>query len=220
MEVLLKVKRLIVFLSVSLTIIFMSACGSTTNDPEQSEEPQTENEVNELDEESEMKDDDEIVPKNDEGSEEDKKEPQPNSLENDDSATLTKSDNQDFSLYLLDGYELTGEEPRKDVLYFKDEDHYFTRIELLPVDHNLDDATDTIKAQLEAVSPDVTKGEAPAGHDWLNDATIYTSHNNEDRVNAYLIPKDKFLLKLTIFTDVDDDHVDPFLRMAETIDSN
>ncbi|RST75316.1 hypothetical protein D4T97_008690 [Siminovitchia acidinfaciens] len=132
-------------------------------------------------------------------------------------AFLKESDNQDYSLYVLPDYELTGEEPRKDVLYLKENDTLFMRIELLPKDANLDNEIETVKSQLESVSSDI-KESKPEGHEWLKDAAGFTADNGNDRVSAYLIPQSEWLLKLTIFTPVKESAEDPFLKMAETIE--
>lgn len=207
-------KRFIFILLASLLLNFMTACGSSPNEVES----QNDQDVDETAEPDLKESSDD--PKLDNVRSKIK-----NIIVNDRSAKkqkaiLTESDNQNYALYLLDNYELTGEEPRKDVLYFKENDQFFMRIELLQKSQKMDEAIDTIKAQLEAVSSNVTEMEAPAGHDWLNNAVIYSSNHNKDQVNAYLVPRDDFLLKLTIFTNIEEDHVEPFLTMAETIEQN
>ena len=49
-------------------------------------------------------------------------------------AQLTKSDNQNFSLYVLPNFELTAEEPYKDLLFLSEDDTNSMRIEILPAD--------------------------------------------------------------------------------------
>ncbi|MFD1705715.1 hypothetical protein ACFSCZ_03000 [Siminovitchia sediminis] len=132
-------------------------------------------------------------------------------------AFLKQSDNQDFSLFVLPEYELTGEEPRKDVLYMKENDTLFMRIELLPKDANIEQETETVKSQLESVSSDIKK-TLPDHHDWLKNASGFTAENDQDRVSAYLIPQGNDLLKLTIFTPSQQQAEDPFLAMAKTIE--
>jgi hypothetical protein len=134
-------------------------------------------------------------------------------------AFLRESDNQDFSLHVLPDYELTGEEPRKDVLYFKENDSQFMRIELLPSSTPLNEAAETAREQLEAVSPDVKEVKPSDSDAWLKEALIYQAENGQDQTIALLIPKKEFLLKLTIFTSADHPMEDPFLKMAETIES-
>lgn len=137
--------------------------------------------------------------------------------EKEETAFLKESDNQDYSLYVLPDYELTGEEPRKDVLYLKENDTLFMRIELLPADAELNDEIETAKSQLESVSSDIKEAK-PQGHEWLKDAAGFTADNGNEKVSAYLIPQKDWLLKLTIFTPVKENAEDPFLKMAETIE--
>lgn len=132
-------------------------------------------------------------------------------------AFLKKSDNQDYSLYVLADYELTGEEPQKDILYLKEEDTLFMRIELLPANANLNDEIETIKTQLKSVSSDIKEAK-PQGHEWLKNATGLTAEDGNERVSTYLIPQKDWLLKLTLFTPANEDAEDPFLKMAETIE--
>ncbi len=131
-------------------------------------------------------------------------------------AFLKKSDNQDYSLYVLPDYELTGEEPQKDILYLKEEDTLFMRIELLPANAHLNDEMETMKTQLESVSSDIKEAK-PQGHEWLKNATGLTAEDGNEKVSIYLIPQKNWLLKLTLFTPAKEDAEDPFLKMAETI---
>ncbi|MBS4217947.1 hypothetical protein KHA96_06375 [Bacillus sp. FJAT-49711] len=135
-----------------------------------------------------------------------------------DTAFLRSSDNQDYSLYVLPEFELTGEEPNKDVLYLKENDRHFMRIELLPNESNIDEAVQTIKDQLTAVNSNVKQLKAEDSQKWLENAHIFQAENNEERVTAYIINKGDFILKLSIFTKIEDNYIDPFLKMAETIE--
>ncbi|WP_026583108.1 hypothetical protein [Bacillus sp. J33] len=133
-----------------------------------------------------------------------------------DTAFLKHSDNQSYSMYVLPGYELTAEEPNKDVLYFTENDQVFMRIELLPDDADWKMAEENTKAQLSAVSEDVQSGEAPAD-EFYKDATVWKAEQNGEKVSSYLIKKDDLSLKLTLFNKEDADHEEAFLQMAKTI---
>ncbi len=97
---------------------------------------------------------------------------QMNGQEKEETAFLKESDNQDFSLYVLPGYELTGEEPQKDVLYLKEKDTLFMRIELLPADADLNVEIETAKSQLESVSSEI-KNAKPDRYKWLKGSRLY-----------------------------------------------
>lgn len=226
-----KMKCLSIFL---LAAIMLTACGTTKKEQNGADEKENSGAVNQeagqqedngeetekdTDADEQQKDSDEAT---DNGSDkvrlmEKNLTYQLNGETKEETAFLTESDNQDYSLYILPDYELTGEEPRKDVLYFKDNDTLFMRIELLPKDANLEDEIRTAKSQLESVSSDIKEAK-PEGHEWLNDASAFTADNGEDKVSAYLVPQNDWLLKLTIFTTAKESTEDPFLKMAETID--
>ncbi|MBS4207810.1 hypothetical protein [Bacillus sp. FJAT-50079] len=141
-----------------------------------------------------------------------------NGTSHEDTAFLKESDLQNYSLYVLPEYTLTGEEPGKDVLYLTENDVHFMRIEILPKDVNVEDAIETIKGQLSAVSENVEKITSHGDSDWLSEASIFEANNDEDKVSAYFIPKQDYFVKLTIFSKVNDDYKDPFLKMAETLE--
>ncbi|GIN19126.1 hypothetical protein [Siminovitchia fordii] len=142
---------------------------------------------------------------------------QMNGQEKEETAFLKESDNQDFSLYVLPGYELTGEEPQKDVLYLKEKDTLFMRIELLPADADLNVEIETAKSQLESVSSEI-KNAKPDRYKWLKGAAGFTADNGNEKVSVFLVPQKDRLLKLTIFTPTKEDMEDPFLTMAGTIE--
>ncbi|PWW19893.1 hypothetical protein DFO73_11887 [Cytobacillus oceanisediminis] len=133
-----------------------------------------------------------------------------------DTAFLKHSDNQNYSMYVLPGYELTAEEPNKDVLFFTENDQVFMRIELLPEDADWSMIEENTKAQLGAVSEDVQNAEAPAD-EFFKDATVMKAEQNGQKGSAYLVKKDDLSLKLTLYTKEDADHEEAFLQMAKTI---
>ncbi|MBS4198753.1 hypothetical protein KHA93_03695 [Bacillus sp. FJAT-49732] len=140
-----------------------------------------------------------------------------NKEKKEDTAFLRSSDNQDYSLYILPEFELTGEEPNKDVLYLKENDRHFMRIEILPSETDMDDSVSTIKEQLTAVNSEVTQLQVKHSK-WLENAHIYQAEKDDEVVTAYLLKKDDQILKLTIFTTKELNYLDPFLKMAETIE--
>lgn len=131
-------------------------------------------------------------------------------------AFLKKSDNMDYSLYVLPEYELTGEEPNKDVLFFKEDDLHFMRIELIPDGQDEAMLEENTIAQLEAVSEDVQPAEVPEG-DAFQNAKGFTADNGEDAVSAYIIHNDQADVKISIFSKTGAQHQDAFLKMAATI---
>ena len=131
-------------------------------------------------------------------------------------ASLQKSDNQQFSMYVLPGFELTAEEPNKDIVMLSENGHIFMRIELLPANADWNAIEENTKSQLEVINPDITMLELP-NNDFYKDAIAMKTSSKQDIVTAYLIKNSEQPLKLTIFFEDDADYNDAFLKMAETI---
>jgi hypothetical protein len=131
-------------------------------------------------------------------------------------ASLQKSDNQDFSLYVLPAYELTAEEPYNDSLFLRENDRIFMRISVLPSDSDLESLKENTTAQLQAVSENV-QTLTPPNDEFLQGATIMEATNNGEVLTAYLIKKQESIIKLLLFTNEQEDHRDAFIQMAKTI---
>jgi hypothetical protein len=203
----------------------MAGCGTTQNNPDNGAEP----EKNEEETASERQDGQEQSEK--EESSEDGNNGDGNSVirimeqnmtysanggTKEDTAFLKHSDNQNYSIYVLPAYELTAEEPNKDVLFLSENDQVFMRIELLPDDADWDMIEENTKAQLAAVSENVQTSNAPSD-DFYKDALVMRAEGSGEKVSAYLVKNDDLSLKLTLFNKEDADHEDAFLQMAKTI---
>lgn len=127
-------------------------------------------------------------------------------------AVLTKSDNQPFSLYLLPSFELSGEEPGKDVVLLKADDNIFMRIELLPENVNWTDVENNVKAQLSSISKQIYNPGLK-----IDNGISYEASNNNDVVTAILLKDTKTPVRLTLFTTKNADYRDAFIQMAKTI---
>lgn len=133
-----------------------------------------------------------------------------------DTAVLEESDNQGFSMYVLPHYELTAEEPYKDVVYFKDKDQLFMRIELMQKTQNWDTFKQSAFDQLKAINDEV-KTISPPNTSTFKNATAYRTSTQDAVVTAYVIPSSTQPIKITIYDDKDSSHSDAFLKMADTI---
>jgi FtsZ-interacting cell division protein ZipA len=131
-------------------------------------------------------------------------------------AQLTKSDNQNYSLYVLSNFELTAEEPYKDLLFLSEDDSNSMRIEILPADTDLEPLKENTLLQLQVVNETVQTLDPP-NDEWLREATIMEASNNGETVTAYLIPQKESIIKLTLFTKDQTDYRDAFIQMAKTI---
>lgn len=143
-----------------------------------------------------------------------------NGIEKEETAFLRTSDNQDYSLYVLPEYTWTAEEPGRDVIYLNENGQHFMRIEILPEDMDLNHAIETAIEQLKAVDETVKEIDLKEQYPSLQNAVSYQADNGQEEVTAIIMPLDNKHLKLTIFTEINDDHTDPFIKMAETIVSN
>lgn len=139
-----------------------------------------------------------------------------NDEEKEETAFLKYNDNQNYSMYVLPEYELTAEEPNKDVLFWSKDDSVFMRIELLPSDLDWGAVEENTKAQLAAVGPDVKQARIPEDPFFAN-AWAMESKNGTDLVTSYLIKDEKQPLKLTLFTKEEANHKEPFIEMSKTI---
>lgn len=131
-------------------------------------------------------------------------------------AFLKHSDNQGFSIYILPEYELTAEEPNKDVVMLTSNGEIFMRIEILPKDVNWDTTVQTAVEQLQAVSSEVTE-LPPPNNEFFKDSKVYEAKENGDVISSYVAKNSEGVIKLTIFTKDTADYRDSFIKMAETI---
>jgi hypothetical protein len=131
-------------------------------------------------------------------------------------AFLKHSDNQGYSMYILPDYELTAEEPNKDVVMLTSNGEIFMRIELFSKDVNWDTTAQTAVEQLQAVSSEVTELPPPTG-EFFENSKVYEANNNGDVITSYLVKNSEGVIKLTVFTKDTADYRDSFIKMAETI---
>ncbi|RFU71042.1 hypothetical protein D0469_03635 [Peribacillus saganii] len=133
-------------------------------------------------------------------------------------AFLKKSDNQNFSLYVLPEYELTGEEPNKDLLFFKESEDISMRIELLPENADWAAAEENVRAQLQAVSETITAPSDPKLA--ISNGVALEAASGDDIVTSFLFKDAKNPFKLTIFTTKKADHRQALLEMGKTVLKN
>lgn len=130
-------------------------------------------------------------------------------------AFLTTSDNQHFTMFVLPEYELSAEEPMKDVLLLSGKEDVFMRIEILPADINWDETEENVKAQLGSISESVET--LNAGEFSLTNGSIFEAKNGNDVVTSVLIKDKSNPVRLTLFTTKDEDYRDAFIKMGSTI---
>lgn len=131
-------------------------------------------------------------------------------------AFLKHSDNQGYSMYILPEYELTAEEPDKDVVMLTNNGEIFMRIELLSEDVDWNATEQTAVEQLQAVADEVNE-VTPPKLDFFTNSKIYEAKINGEVITSYLVNNNEGVIKLTLFTKESADHRDSFIKMAETI---
>lgn len=210
------------FAVISLSALFMAGCGSaeqsaektpakTVTTPDNTEKEQANGQETTEQKQSEDKGDDGVIRILEQNFTY-----KVNGEQKEETAFLKYNDNQNYSMYVLPEYELTGEEPNKDVLFWKDDDSVFMRIELLPADTDWALMEENTKAQLTAVGPDVKEAEIPADAFFKNAWAMETKSGSET-VTSYLIKNEQQPIKLTLFTKDTADHRNAFLEMGKTI---
>jgi len=130
-------------------------------------------------------------------------------------AFLTTSDNQHFTMFVLPEYELSAEEPMKDVLLLSGKEDIFMRIEILPAEINWDEIEENVKAQLGSVSESVETVDA--GKLSITNGSVFEAVKGNDVVTSVLLKDKNNPVHLTLFTTKDADHRDAFIKMANTI---
>ncbi|MEH7121837.1 hypothetical protein V7122_09220 [Bacillus sp. JJ1532] len=210
--------------------LILSGCGTTDNNENQANgSNQTQNEeINKERQENQNTEDGQgtVEPNNDEQTKEDDgvvRIPEQNlqytvnGEAKEETAFLKSSDNQPYSMYVLPEFDLTAEEPQKDVLFLTENDHVFMRIELLPPDVQWDMMEENTKAQLQAVDETIQPIEVPSTDEFFKDSIALEASNGDDVVTSYLIKNSNQPLKLTLFTKKDLNYKDAFLQMGKTI---
>lgn len=138
-------------------------------------------------------------------------------------ATLTNSDEQNYSIYKLEGFELTGEEPNKDSLYLTENDAVFMRIETISkADSSIEFVRDNMLQTMAAVSigsePVTIEDDAklPQGNGISNQSG--TEVNTDlGTVSGIVFEQGDLIVRLTIFDRKNESMTDAFLKMGETI---
>lgn len=219
------------------TVLLLAACGTSDTDNEAkdtevngtaTEGASTDDSVVEDDIDEEVDTEKEEEESSEPVTETEKEDSTESTNDNDDlltDAIQTKSDEQDYSIRLLPTYKLTSEEPGRDSLYVTDNDSVFMRIETMDEEEgNYEYAVENTIVVLEASSggatPDkLVETELPNG-DAIEDAEGYFVTAESAPVTGIVFKKDGMVVKLTIFDTPNADHIDEFLRMAETILKN
>lgn len=147
-----------------------------------------------------------------------------NDVQKEETGYLTASDEQNYSLYKLDGFELTGEEPNKDALYFVEDDSVFMRIETISdqeADYEI--ILHNMMQTLAAVSFDeeptkITESNKLPTGEGIENAVGFEVHKEIGTITGYVFERNGMIVRLTVFDRNSANLTDAFLKMGETID--
>ena len=237
-------KTWLLFASLTLAISMLSACNSNeaSNGSEKTDSASKTSETAEQ-ETSEEKDDavEETAAENEDTastesetageSEEASAEREPNKTlqytvdgqSKEDPASLTASDEQNYSLYKLEGYTLTGEEPNKDALYFDENSAVFMRVETISKDdasyeiiaQNMTDSMHDVSVGKEPVKI-TDQSKLPQG-EGISKQIGFESEFELGTVSGIVFEQGNMIVRLTIFDQNTVNLTDAFLKMGETI---
>jgi len=219
----------------ALTLV-LSACGTPATKDKEPEKPE-ETPVAEVEKPEDLEETDDVVieePAEKEEAVEEKIKEEPVTNEKpaetgtdfSNEATLVKSDEQAFSMYILPSYKLTSEEPGKDVLYSETDESIFMRVETLPKEDGTYDYLDeNMLTILNASSVGDTPiqlseaGALPSG-DGITNVKAYTVKAETGPVTGILFERGNLIVRLTIFDSAEAKYYKELLQMGETITSN
>ena len=141
-----------------------------------------------------------------------------------DTAILTESDEQNFSLYKLDGFSLKGDEPSMDSLYLDDNPAVFMKVETISKDEasveiiakNMKESIASVSINKEPI--EIGKDKLPQGEGVLNTSGFQTTFEL-GTVSGYVFEQGNLIVRLTIFDQKSVNLTDAFLKMGETVAS-
>ncbi|WP_017381306.1 hypothetical protein [Paenisporosarcina sp. TG-14] len=140
-----------------------------------------------------------------------------------DSAKLTESDEQNYSIYKLDEFSLTGEEPNKDALFLEENSAVFMRIETISKDEaSYEIIANNMKETMAAVTfgkeplQISDKEKLPQG-EGISNQIGYEMIAEIGTVTGIVFEKENLIVRLTIFDRNAYNLTDAFLKMGETI---
>jgi len=213
------VKKIYTLLSILLLTFLLAACGTDTvnesadpviptNDTENVEEPNQAEEVTENIEETDQA----------------KGETESTTLPIEQlEGTQTESETQNYTITVIEGFELTAEEPNKDLLFNQENDQQSMRIET----YSKDDATidgitknlmDTLQASNDnGTLEEITDQNQIPTNESIENMNAYQIDTPEGKVIGFTFERDGLLVKLTVFDTTEAPAVQNFVKMAATI---
>ena len=206
-------KKINTLLSILLLTILLAACGTdTVNESADPVTPTTEvpktyrrNEAEETEAEGETEST--TIPKEE--------------LE----GTQTESETQNYTMTVIEGFELTAEEPNKDLLFNQENDLQSMRIETFSTeDATIDGITKNLVDTLQASNDngtleEITDQNLIPTNESIENMNAYQIDTPDGKVFGYTFEREGLLVKLTVFDTTEAPAIENFVQMASTITS-
>lgn len=136
---------------------------------------------------------------------------------------ITESDSQNYSITVVEGYELTGEEPNKDLLFNKNNDLQSMRIETFSADEiTIEEIQENLVSTLQASNEsatvtDLKEENLVPTNDSIDNTSAHQIETPEGKVTGFAFEREGMIVKLTVFDTTDSPSLETFVQMAETI---
>ncbi|MCL6599837.1 MAG: hypothetical protein K6T81_14040 [Alicyclobacillus macrosporangiidus] len=131
-------------------------------------------------------------------------------------ARLYRSDNQQFSMYVLPECTASAEEPGRDVVLFQPNAKVFMRVQRHPAGTSVDTIRKQVEAQLKAVAtPQVVRDDGSIP--FLSKAIHYVAYNQTDTVEAVIFQSGGAWFTATVYAPREFEGYSRFFAMMETI---
>ncbi|MED3661928.1 hypothetical protein P4476_08535 [Ureibacillus terrenus] len=127
---------------------------------------------------------------------------------------------EQYTIQVLDGYELTKEEPGKEVLFLKENDAVFMRIEAVSKnDAAFDDLVKNTEETMAAIGQykPYDLSDALKAHPEISNSAAYISKLDNEQVIGIVYEKNNLLVRLTIYDQSDYNSTNDFIRMGLSI---
>jgi len=137
--------------------------------------------------------------------------------------TSTESDSQNYSITVVEGYELTAEEPNKDLLFNQENDLQSMRIETFSPDEiTIEEIQESLVTTLQASNESATVTDIKdeiliPTHDSIENTSAHQIDTTEGKVSGYVFEREGLIIKLTVYDTNTSPALETFVQMAETI---
>ena len=137
--------------------------------------------------------------------------------------TATESETQNYAMTVIEGFELTAEEPNKDLLFNQENDLQSMRIETFSTeDATIDGLTKNLVDTLQASNDngtleDITDQNLIPTNESIEHMNAYQIDTADGTIFGYTFVREGLLVKLTVFDTTEAPAIENFVKMASTI---